>query len=183
VISTSRHSASPDRAPGWENGRVPATQLPAQVSIVPRRLRQALAVLAAVVVVVMGLVALSLPSTTGSVVDYGTVDQIAIAGLGVVLGVGVLFLGRSRVDAVAGGVRIRNLLVHHELPWTAVRAVRFDRKSYWGSLLLENGDEISLLALQAVDGESAVRGVEALRALHAAARAKDPVRPPLLYDN
>jgi hypothetical protein len=162
---------------------VSAPQVPASVAIVPRRLRQALALLAVVVVVVMGLVALSLPSTTNTVVDYGVVDQIAMAGLGLVLAAGVLFLGRSRVDAVTDGVRIRNLLVHHELPWTAVRAVRFDRKSYWGSLLLENGDEVSLLALQAFDGESAVRGVEGLRALHAAARANDPVRPPLLYDD
>jgi hypothetical protein len=34
-----------------------------------------------------------------------------------------------------------------------------------------------------VDKEHAVRAVEGLRALHAAARAKDPVPPPLLYDN
>ncbi|WP_232797134.1 PH domain-containing protein [Blastococcus atacamensis] len=155
----------------------------APVSIVPRRLRLALAVLAAVVVVVMALVALSLPSTTNTVVDYGVVDQVAIAGLGVVLAAGVLFLGRSRVDGDATGVRIRNVVVHHVLPWTAVRAVRFDRTSYWGSLLLENGDEVSLLALQSFDGEYAVRGVEGLRDLHAAARANDPVRPPLLYDD
>ncbi|RBY89228.1 PH domain-containing protein [Blastococcus sp. TBT05-19] len=131
----------------------------------------------------MGLVALSLPSTTNTVVDYGVVDQVAIAGLGLVLAAGVLFLGRSRVDADADGVRIRNVLVHHALPWTAVRAVRFDRSSYWGALRLENGDEVSLLGLQSFDGESAVTGVEGLRALHAAARAKDPVRPPLLYDD
>ncbi|MCA0143363.1 PH domain-containing protein [Blastococcus sp. LR1] len=158
-------------------------QAPVSVSIVPRRLRQALALLAVIVVVVMGLVALSLPSTTNTVVEYGLLDQIAIAGLGLVLAGGVLFFGRSRVDADADGVRIRNILVHHELRWTAVRAVRFDRKSYWGSLLLENGDEVSLLALQSFDGETSVRGVEALRVLHAAARAKDPVRPPLLYDD
>ncbi|TFV50377.1 PH domain-containing protein [Blastococcus sp. TF02A-35] len=146
-------------------------------------MRLVLAVVAAVVVVVMVLVALTLPSTTNTVVDYGPVDQVAIAGLGLVLAFGVVFLGRSRVDADADGVRVRNLLVHHQLPWTAVRAVRFDRTSYWGSLLLENGDEVSLLGLQSFDAQSAVRGVEALRALHAAARAKDPVRPPLLYDD
>ncbi|RBY93432.1 PH domain-containing protein [Blastococcus sp. TF02-8] len=146
-------------------------------------MRQLLTVLAVVVVLVMVLAALSLPGTTNTVVDYGVVDQVAIAGLGVVLAAGVVFLGRSRIDADASGVRIRNLLIHHELPWTAVRAVRFDEKSYWGSLLLENGDEVSLLGLQAFDGETAVRGVEGLRALHAAARANDPVRPPLLYDD
>ena len=53
--------------------------------------------------------------------------------------------------------------------------MRFERKSAWASLLLENGDEVSLLAVQAVDREHAVRAVEGLRALHAAARASDPV--------
>ena len=63
-----------------------------------------------------------------------------------------------------------------------VEAVRFERKSAWASLLLENGDEVSLLAVQAIDRERAVQAVEGLRALRAAARAKDPVPPPLLYE-
>jgi hypothetical protein len=141
------------------------------------------AVLGAVVVAVMVFVAASLKETTNTVVNYRTSDQVAMVGLGLVLAAGILFLGRSRVDADTEGVRIRNVVVHHELPWQAVRAVRFERKSAWASLRLENGDEISLLAVQAVDKEYAVRAVEGLRALHAAARAKDPVPPPLLYDN
>lgn len=161
----------------------PATAVPATVSAVARRFRLLLALLAGVVLVVTAVVVLTLPSTTNTVVDYGVTDQVALAGLGILLAVGVLLLGRSRVDADASGVRVRNLVVHHELPWQSVRAVRFERKSAWGSLTLENGDEVSLLGLQAVDGEYAARAVEGLRSLHAAARANDPVRPPLLYDN
>ncbi len=161
----------------------PASAPPAAVSAVPRRLRLLLAVLACVVLVGAAVVVLALPSTTNSVVDYGVVDQIALGGVGILLAAAVLFLGRSRVDADASGVRVRNLLVRHELPWHSVRGVRFDRKSAWGSLALENGDELSLLGLQVSDGEYAVRAIEGLRALHAAARADDPVPPPLLYDN
>jgi hypothetical protein len=146
-------------------------------------MRLLLALLGAVVVAVMVFVAAGLKETTNTVVTYRTSDQVAMAGLGLVLAAGILFLGRSRVDADADGVRVRNVVVRHELPWQAVRAVRFDRKSAWASLLLENDDEISILAVQAVDKEHAVRAVEGLRALHAAARAKDPVPPPLLYDN
>lgn len=153
------------------------------MSAVPRRLRLLLAVLGAVVVGVMVFVALGLKETTNTVVTYRTSDQVAVAGIGLVLAAGILFLGRSRVDADADGVRVRNVVVHHQLPWQAVRAVRFDRKSAWASLLLENGDEVSLLAVQAMDREHAVRAVEGLRALRAAARASDPVPPPLLYDN
>jgi hypothetical protein len=130
----------------------------------------------------MGVATATLQETTNTVVTYGTADQVAMLGLGLVLAAGIVFLGRSRVDADADGVRVRNIVVDHQLPWQAVRAVRFDRKSAWASLLLENGDEISLLAVQAVDREHAVRTVEGLRALRDEARANDPVPPPLLYD-
>jgi hypothetical protein len=146
-------------------------------------MRQVCALLGVVVVAVTVVVAASLKETTNTVVTYRTSDQVAMVGLGLVLAAGILFLGRSRVDADADGVRVRNIVVHHELPWQAVRAVRFEQTSAWASLLLENGDEISLLAVQVMDKEHAVQAVEGLRALRAAARAKDPVPPPLLYDN
>jgi hypothetical protein len=135
---------------------------------------------AVVVVVAMGVAGLALPSSPG-VMTYRVSDQIGVAVLGLLLGAGVLALGRSRVDADTEGVRVRNIAVRHELPWAAVRAVRFDRKSAWASLLLENGDEVSVWAVQAVDRERAVRAVEGLRGLHTAARARDPKPPPLLY--
>jgi hypothetical protein len=144
-------------------------------------MRQLCALVGAVVVAVMVYVAVGLKETTNTVVTYRTSDQVAMVGLGLVIAAGVLFLGRSRVDAYADGVRVRNVVVHHRLPWQAVRAVRFERKSPWASLLLENGDEVSLLAVQAVDGERAAVAIEGLRALHARARAHDPVPPPLLY--
>ena len=49
--------------------------------------------------------------------------------------------------------------------------------------VLRNGDEVALFAVQAVDSERAVRAVEGLRALLAAAQAQEPAPPPLLYDN
>jgi hypothetical protein len=146
-------------------------------------LRLVCAVAAAVVVVVMGIVALTLRSSSTGVVSFGFWDQVAIAGLGLVLGAGILFLGRSRVDADASGIRFRNVALSHELPWTAVRAVAFERKSPWASLVLRNGDEVALTAVLAMDGERAVRAVEGLRALLAAAQAREPARPPLLYDD
>jgi hypothetical protein len=108
---------------------------------------------------------------------------VSVACLGVLAGAGFLWLGRSRVDADADGIRWRNVAISHELPWTAVRSVRFDRKSPWATLLLRNQDEVALFAVQAVDRERAVAAVEGMRALLAAAHAKEPARPPLLYDN
>ncbi|HEY0508314.1 MAG TPA: PH domain-containing protein [Blastococcus sp.] len=140
------------------------------------------ALVAVVVVSGMTVVALSLQSSSTGVVAFGPVDQVAIGGLGLVLGAGILFLGRSRVDADAAGIRWRNVVLQHELPWSAVRAVAFDRKSSWASLVLRNHDEVALFAVQAADRERAVQAVEGLRALLAAARAQEPTAPPLLYD-
>jgi hypothetical protein len=146
-------------------------------------MRQLCALAAAVVVVAMTYAALTLTSSSTGVVRFGTVDQFAIAGIGLVVGAGLLALGRSRVDADAESIRFRNIALGHELPWTAVRAVAFERKSPWASLVLRNGDEVALLALQAVDKQRALRAVEGLRDLLAAAQAKEPARPPLLYDD
>ncbi|MGY1745956.1 PH domain-containing protein [Blastococcus sp. SYSU D00695] len=162
---------------------MPAPESPARVSAVPRRLRLVCAVAAAVVVVAMVVVGLLLPDSSTGVVSFGWADQMAIIGIGVCLGLGILTLGRSRVDADASGVRVRNLFVTHEYPWSAVRSVRFDRHSSWASLLLGNGDEVSVLAVQAGDRDRAVRAVEGLRALHAAAKAAEPAPLPLLYDD
>jgi hypothetical protein len=162
---------------------VPAPVAPARVSAVPRRLRLVCALGAAVVVAAMVVVGLTLPSNSTGVVAFGPVDQVAMIGIGVCLGAGILTLGRSRVDADPSGVAIRNLFVRHVYPWTAVKAVRFDRHSSWASLLLTNGDEVSVLAVQAGDREHAVRAVDGLRALLAQAKAVEPAPVPLLYED
>ena len=159
------------------------TTPPPAVSAVPRRLRIICAASAAVVVGVMVVVGVLLKSTATGVVTFRTSDQVAMIGLGVLLGAGILMLGRSRVDADADGVRVRNILGMHELPWSAIRAVRFDRNSAWASLLLTNDDELAVLAVQAGDKMRAVRAVEGLRALLAHARSLEPAKPPLLYDD
>jgi hypothetical protein len=156
---------------------------PPPVTAVPRRMRLGLAVAAAVVVGVMVVVALLLPSTTNTVVTYRAADQVAMAGIGVLLGVGILLLGRARVDADSQGLRVQNIVGRHEVPWSLVRAVRFDPEASWASVLLTNDEELALLAVQAADKMHAVRAVEGLRALHAHAKAQEPARPPLLYED
>jgi hypothetical protein len=131
----------------------------------------------------MVVVGVLLKSTATGVVTFRTSDQVAMVGLGVLLGAGILLLGRSRVDADVDGVRVRNILGRHEVPWSAIRAVRFDRNSAWASLLLTNDDELALLAVQAGDRMRAVAAVEGLRALLAHARSLEPAKPPLLYDD
>jgi hypothetical protein len=141
------------------------------------------AVTAAVVVAVMLVVAVLLKHSSTGVVAFHTSDQVAMVVLGLILGGGILTLGRPRVDADLSGVRVRNIVASHRLSWDMVRAVRFERSSAWATLLMANGDELAVLALQAADGERAVRAVEGLRALVAATRPPEPPRQPLLYED
>ncbi len=157
---------------------------PRPVSAVPRRLRLICALAATALVTVMSVVAVLLRSSSTGVVAFQTADQVAMVCLGLAMGAGVLLLARPRVDADAERIRVRNVLASHELPWSLVRAVRFDRHSPWASLLLSNGDELSVLAVQAADKGRAVDAVEGLRALLAAATpAQDTATTrPLLYE-
>jgi hypothetical protein len=98
------------------------------------------------------------------------------------MGAGVLLVGRSRVDADADGLRVRNVVMNHEVPWSAVRAVRFDQHSPWATLLLTNDDELAVSAVQAADGDRALVAVRGLRALLADHQARHPApREDLLY--
>lgn len=148
------------------------------VTVRPRRIRLVCWVSAATLLVVFSLVATSLTGGTGN--GYGTFqrgDQLAMIGLGVFGALGILLFTRPRVVADARGVRVRNVIGSHELPWEVVRGVRFDRGAPWASLELYDDDLLPMVALQAADKERAVEGVRALRRLHQAhlaALAGDP---------
>lgn len=153
------------------------------MTAVPHRMRVICAITAGVVVAVMLVVAIFLKHESTGVVSFGSVDQFAMAGIGLVLGAGILFLGRSKVEADAEGIRVQNVVGRYDLPWVVVDAVRFERGSPWASLRLVTGEEISVIAVQAADGEQAVTAIDGLRGLLAAARPapSGPAGPPLLY--
>jgi hypothetical protein len=170
-----------------QDGGVPAetpprAAPPPAVSAVPRRLRLVTALAATGLVAAMTVVAALLKSSTTGVVSFRTSDQVAMVVLGLAMGGGVLLVGRSRVDADADVVRVRNVVINHEVPWSAVRAVRFSEHSPWAALLLVNDEELAVSAVQAVDGERALVAVRGLRALLADHQARHPVvREDLLY--
>ena len=118
--------------------------------------------------IVATLVATGLRS--GTVFQPG--DQYAMIGLGVAGAVAVLAFARPRVEADADGIRIRNVVGGYDLPWSVVRAVRFDRGAAWASLELEDDDLVSVMAIQRADKEFAVAAIGALRALKTEHRAR-----------
>jgi hypothetical protein len=131
----------------------------------PVRLRRISAVAAAAVLVVFAVVAVVLPvGSTGAV--FGRADQVAMGGIGVLVAAGLLLLGRPTLEADARGVRVRNIVGEHDVPWAVVRAVSFRDGSPWASLELADDETVALMAVQAADGERTVQVVRALRRLH-----------------
>jgi hypothetical protein len=136
----------------------------------PRRIRWVAGFSAAAVVILFTALSFGLHGSTGDTMGtYQRGDQAAMIGLGVLIALGILAFTRPRAVADADGVKVRNVVGAYDLPWTAVRAVRFDRNSPWATLELLDDDTVSVHALQAADKEYAVEGVRTLRALHSAA--------------
>ena len=136
----------------------------------PKRIRWVAGVAASAVVVLFTVLSFGLHGSTGDGMGrFARGDQTAMIGLGVLIGLGILALARPRVRADAAGIKIRNVVGGYDLPWSVVRAVRFDRNSSWATLELLDDETVPVHALQAADKQYAVDGVRALRALHTAA--------------
>lgn len=142
---------------------------PERLVVKPVRLVRVCRVMAALLVVVFTVVAVSLRKGGGADV-FGLADQVAMVLMGVLAAAAVLSLTRARVEADVAGIRYRNVLGERALPWQVVREVRLDEGSPWARLDLQDDDTVALLAVQANDKERAVRAVLALRALLAASR-------------
>ena len=139
----------------------------------PRRLRTVAWLCAVACVGFFGVIAVLLGATSEGQATFRLGDQIGMAALGVLLGLGLRSLTRPRIEADAAGVRVRNIVGGYTLPWGVVRAVRFDRHASWASLELMDDELVAVLAIQATDKEYAVAAVRGLRELLAASRADD----------
>ena len=137
----------------------------------PRRLTLVCWLVAALVVVVFGVLAVALGRVPEGDAQFRTADQIAFFLLGVIIaGVALLFT-RARVEATAEGIHVRNPFGTKDVPWQVVRAVRLDDGSPWAVLELQDDETVQLLAVQANDGDAAVDVVLELRALLQASRS------------
>ena len=142
-----------------------------QVVYRPKRIRWVAGIAAVAVVALFTVVGVGLRGSAGfeNSGQFQRGDQAAMIGLGVLIALGILAFTRPRVSADAHHIKIRNVIGGYDLPWSVVRAVRFDRHSAWAVLELYDDEQVSVHALQAADKEYAVEGVRTLRALHRAA--------------
>ncbi|MBO0676479.1 PH domain-containing protein [Mycolicibacterium sp. S2-37] len=139
-----------DRDPDWE------------VAIRPR-LTPYFAYAAAAIIVAAHVAVGLLLKVGSSGVIFRTADQVAIALLGCIIGGVVLLFARPRLRAGAAGVAVRNLWAYRVIPWSDVVGVSFPRGARWARLDLPDDEYIPLMAIQSVDREHAVEGMERLR--------------------
>ena len=131
----------------------------------PKRVRFVCAGAALAIVLMFTVIGISL---TGA--GFETSDQWAMFLLGLLFGAGIMLIARPTVRADAASIKVKNIIGGYELPWSVIRKIRFDRGQPWVYLDLENDDTVAVIAVQATDGQRAVRVVKHLRALHEQAR-------------
>ncbi|APU14524.1 MULTISPECIES: PH domain-containing protein [Actinoalloteichus] len=131
----------------------------------PRRARRVAIGAAAVLIAVFGVVAVLLRDTpTG--VYFRLADQIAMAGLGILLGCGALVFARPRLTIDAEGLTVRNFISTRRLEWALVLDVTFPDGTPWARLELPEDEYEAVMAVQAADGQHAVRAMRELRRLY-----------------
>jgi hypothetical protein len=132
----------------------------------PRKATVIARVMAGAVVVIFTIIGVALHGKTdGGTGVFGTGDQVAMIGLGILGAAGILLFTRPRVEADARGIRVRNVIGGYELPWDVVRSIQFGRGAPWATLELQDDDLVSVMAVQAADKQYAVATVRALRIL------------------
>lgn len=131
----------------------------------PRRIRFVAGPIAATLVAAFVVIALLLKkSSTG--VSFQTSDQVAMAGIGLLLALAVLWSTWPRVRADTEGIEVRNMLGARRFPWSTVRRVSFPDGARWARLELPGDEYVPILAIQAIDHDRAIAAMRELRRLH-----------------
>ena len=121
----------------------------------------AAAILIAAAHIVVGL----LLKIKSSGVIFHTSDQVAIAGLGLVIAGVVLLFARPRLRVGPTGLSVRNLLGDRVVGWSEVVGISFPPGSRWARIDLPADEYIPLMAIQAVDKERAVDAMDSVRSV------------------
>lgn len=138
----------------------------------PRRLTKVCWLVAGLVVVVFGVLAVALGRGPEGDAQFRTADQVAFFVLGLLVAGLALLFTRARIEATVDGIHVRNPFGTKDLPWQVVRAVRLDDGAPWAVLELQDDETVQLLAVQANDGDAAIDVVLELRALLKASRSR-----------
>ncbi|CAM3072710.1 PH domain-containing protein [Prescottella defluvii] len=105
--------------------------------------------------------------TSATGVYFRVVDQFAMAGIGILLAGGVLMLTRPRLRVGPRGIAVRNILGERVVDWDLDQGLSFPDGAPWARVELPDDEYVPVMAIQANDGEYAVRAVRRFRELEA----------------
>ncbi|AMY55663.1 PH domain-containing protein [Rhodococcoides fascians] len=123
------------------------------------------AIAAAVLLVVAHSTVAVLLRVSPTGVYFRTADQLAMAGIGVLLAGLALLLTRPRIRVGPAGVAVRNVFSERMIEWDLVRGLSFPDGAMWARVDIPDDEFINVMAIQSNDREHAVTAVRKFRAL------------------
>ncbi|GGM01187.1 PH domain-containing protein [Nakamurella endophytica] len=151
------------------------------LTVRPHRMRIYATVSSTLIVAAMIVVGLLLKSSEDGV-SFRTSDQVALIGIGILVGAGVLLMGRPRLQVERSGLRVRNILGENFYPWPLVQRVAFSEGANWAQLALPDDETHPVMAIQALDRDRAVASLRAVRTWHARLGTPVPAPVPVLTE-
>jgi hypothetical protein len=141
----------------------------------PRRLRVLAVVMSVALCTVVAVGWFALPLSLRS--TFTLSQRLTLLALLAVLELVMISIAASYVRADGDGLRMRNGLRSHVVPWSRVHKIMLRPGDPWAIVLLLpagggafqvdlDAEKRQLMGIQANDGESSVRAVEALRQRH-----------------
>ncbi|KWX00744.1 hypothetical protein C3Y87_16485 [Carbonactinospora thermoautotrophica] len=129
----------------------------------PRRARIVTYGMAVVVVLVMIVLAITLPHEGPR--EFELADRVGVVGVGLLVAAVLLLLARPRLEADDQGLTVVNMLRRRRLAWPQVVRVNFRRGDPWVFFDLDDGTTLAVMGIQSSDGEQARRFALQVRAL------------------
>lgn len=134
-----------------------------EVTLRPR-LTPLLACIAAALIAVAGIV-VAVFNNRASGAYLRPADQVAMAGLALLIAGAVLLLTRPRLKVGPAGLAVRNVLGYRTVPWSEVVDVSFPPGKRWARVDLDYHEYVPVLAIQVNDRQRAVEAMDTVRAL------------------
>lgn len=131
----------------------------------PRAMSRTAVAVAAVIALAGIVVAILNDRSSGAILRPA--DQVAMAGLALLLAAGMLLLTRPRLKVGPAGLAVRNLLEYRLVPWSDVVDFTFPPGKRWARIDLQANEYIPVVAVQSVDRERAVDAMDTVRELMA----------------
>jgi len=131
----------------------------------PRKMSRTACVVSAVIAEVGVIVAVLNNRSSGAILR--TADQVAMAGLALLLAAAVLLLIRPRLKVGPAGMSVRNLMEYRFIPWADVVDFSFPPGRRWARIDLPANEYVPVVAIQSIDGERAVAAMDTVRELMA----------------